>query len=102
MYLGDAATRSEITMEEFRSPSITAALSASLDLPDREFTTESRAACPAVAIAPEYLILVNADGKAFSPRLPQSPCNDPRDEVGRATADLPWAKYKTYRFDTPA
>lgn len=102
MYLDNAATRSEVTMKEFRSPSITAALSASLDLPDQEFTPGSHMACAAVATAPEYLILVDAHGKAFSPRLPQSPCSDPRDEVARAVADLPWGQPKTYRFKTPA
>lgn len=101
-YFNDAATRSEITMEEFRSPSVTAALSASLLLPDQEFTPGSHMACSAVATAPEFLILVDANGQAFSPRLPQTPCSDPRDEVARATADLPWAEHKSYHFKTSA
>ena len=97
-YLDDAATRAEITVEEVRSPTITTALTASLELPDQEIDPRSHLACAAVATAPDYLVLVDADGRAFAPRAPQTPCGAPRDEVVRALAELPWTGYKTYRF----
>ena len=100
-YLDDPATRALVTVEESRSSSITVALSASLELPDQELAPGSHLACAAVATSPELLILVDADGKAFSPRLPESSCRDPRDEVARAMTGLPWTPYRTYRFEAP-
>jgi hypothetical protein len=100
-YLDDAATRAEVTVEESRSAVITPILSASLELPDQEFAPHSHVACSAVATAPTYLILVDAEGEALAPRLPESPCGDPRDEVARALADLQWTAHRTYRFETP-
>lgn len=98
-YLDDPATRSRITMEELRSPTVTTALSASLELPDQELVPSSRMACAAIATDPQYLILVAAEGRAFVPRLPESPCRDPRAEVVRALADLQWTDHQTYRFE---
>jgi hypothetical protein len=100
-YLDDAATRAEVTVEELRSSTITPTLSASLELPDQELAPGSHRACPAVATAPTYLILVDAEGEALAPRLPGSPCGDPREEVARAIADVQWTKHRTYRFETP-
>jgi hypothetical protein len=45
--------------------------------------------------------LVDAEGDALAPRLPESPCGDPREEVARAIADVQWTKHRTYRFKTP-
>lgn len=101
VYLDDAATRSEVTVRESRSSSVPPGLSASLELPDQELVPLSHAACSAVATAPEYLVLVDADGDAFMPRLPETPCRDPRREVARAIADLAWTEHRTYRFERP-
>lgn len=98
-YIDDAATRLEIRLEESRSPSISTELSASLELPDQEFARFSNMACPAIALSPQYLIFIDAAGRAVMPRLPESPCGDPRDEVARALADVKWMEHESYRFE---
>jgi hypothetical protein len=100
-YLDDAVTRAEVTVEESRSSMIASTLSASLELPDQVLAPGSHLACPAVATAPVYLILVDAEGDALAPRLPESPCGSPRDEVARALADVQWTEHGTYRFEMP-
>lgn len=97
-YLDDGATRSEVTVQEFRSPTVPAALLESLALPDQEFTRFSHGACPAIGTTPQYLILVDASRAAVMPWLPETPCSEPRVEVVRAINDLSWTDHQTYRF----
>jgi hypothetical protein len=48
-----------------------------------------------------YLLLVNADGLAYHPQTPITPCHDPRPEVEQAVADLPWRLRATFEVKLP-
>lgn len=99
-YLDDAGHRSTITMQEKRALSVPPALSASLKLPDQEFARFSNMACSAVGRAPQYLILVDASGRAVMPWLPQTPCGDAREEVAEALAGTRWTGRASYEFES--
>ncbi|SDU94134.1 hypothetical protein SAMN04488544_2313 [Microlunatus sagamiharensis] len=98
-WVSDTATR--VVIEEDRTSSVTPAFLASLELPDQVANPDSHAACAAVATSLSYLVLVDAEGRAVVPHLPEEPCGAPRAEIERAVHDLGLTLARTYRFDDP-
>lgn len=98
-WVSETTTRKVI--EEDRASSVTQALLSSLELPDQVANPDSHAACAAVATSLSYLILVDAEGRAVVPHLPEEPCGAPRAEVARAVGELGLTLSRTYRFDVP-
>ena len=97
-----SGTTTTVVIEEDRTSSVTPTLLSSLELPDQVPNPDSHAACAAVATSVSYLILVDAEGRAVVPHLPEEPCGAPRAEVERAVHDLGLTLSRTYRFDVPS
>ena len=99
-WVSETATR--VVVEEDRASAVTPAFLSALELPDQVVNPASHLACAAVATSLSYLVLVDAEGRAVVPHLPEEPCGAPRAEVERAVADLGLTLAKTYRFDAPS
>lgn len=88
-----------VTIRE-STAAVSPALLTALGLPDdRQLGWHE--ACPMNARSMLYLLLVNADGLAYHPQTPITPCGEPRPEVERAAADLPWRWKATFEVELP-
>lgn len=80
---------------------ITSPLLEALSLPDLTWLPP-RAACPANFVPVTPLLLVDSSGRAHRPRIPITPCHNPREEVDRAVAAAAWATVRVFEVTRPA
>ena len=74
----------------------------SLALPDQDFRPGDHGACPAVATAPVFVLLVDGGRHAVRPVLPEGPCGEPRAEVRDALDSLDFSVVKEFSYRQPA
>lgn len=77
------------------SAEVSPGLLESLALPD-EGPLGPNTVCPAQARSLLYLLLVDATGRGYQPRIPITPCHDPRPEVDQAVEAMTWRTETTF------
>jgi hypothetical protein len=78
---------------------VSPALLTALALPDERRPGD--VTCPMAIRSVLYLLLVNADGLAYHPQTPITPCREPRPEVEQALADLQWRFRPSFEVEQP-
>jgi hypothetical protein len=65
----------------------------------RPSSPQGNAACPAIAVAPVEITLVDAGGRTLNPAVPVDGCGFPQRGVLQAIESLPWKSVKQTKVD---